>query len=214
MVANSRSIYPSNQALPVNWSDTAASLHYKKYGLAVIDRTTLLDQDRFYAILADSQMQHRSSWECRHDEMSERASPQKNRRAHFGESTYAWLNSERMHHWLHLVTGESLQLSSQSSCFTYYERDRDFLAPHTDHPRECRASFLLYLDVMCVDSDRPGAGLYLMVGQGNDREPRWMLRARPRRIIVLNGSVLPHWRAALQVGERVSMISACFRSAR
>jgi len=202
-----------NSSLSMNQSETVAFLHYQQNGLVIIDDITLLDQIGFTDILADSDIQRHSAWQCQHDETSERASPQKNHRANFGESTYAWLNSQYMRNWLYLVTGEQLQLSGQSSCFTYYDQKGDFLAQHTDHPTECRITFLLYLDVNCVDDDNPGSGIYLMAGRNNDGAAQWMLRARPKRILVLNGSVIPHWRPELQVGERVSMISACFRSA-
>ncbi len=193
-------------------SEYSAPEHFRRHNLTVIDDGDFISHALYNAIQKDAIQQYQTSWPCQHDETSQRASPQQNRRANFGQTTYAWLDSREMAEWLYRITGQVVELSGSSSCFTYYENPGDYLSKHTDHPVQCMLTFLLYLKVEYDTQTGPGPGIYLYAGNNGNGKAQWVLRAVPRRVIIQAGSQISHWRPPLQNKEQVTMISACYRA--
>lgn len=135
---------------------------------------------------------------------------QRTTRGELGPVAAGWLHDGRLLEVVCDVAGCEVQQSWRSSCYTRYERG-DFLAPHVDDPAGCTVAVLLYLSVRAPAN--PGLGLALDVFDEQDgANPVLRVTARPGRLVVLLGSQVRHGRRPLATGERVTLLSACFRS--
>lgn len=108
--------------------------------------------------------------------------------------------------------------SLEASCFTYYDGEHDFLAPHLDRPGTCAFTLIVYLVVRWPATAEPGAGLELHVfARGDDSgagAPVAVLPTRENVLVVGRGAEVPHGRPALAAGEQVVALTACYAYAR
>lgn len=172
-----------------------------------------LQESWFQLLVEESRRQRSGAWACEHLDPPEGVCAQRNRRAELGPLARRLISSEALLEPLGAVAGVPLRPGFEASCYTYYETPGDFLATHRDRPDSCALTLLLYLEASHMAESALGEGLMLYVyDEGDDAgyAPRLRVRARPNRLVFLRGASLPHSRPPLGIGERVSLLSACF----
>ena len=111
------------------------------------------------------------------------------------------------------ITGESLVPSWDASCYTYYERAGALLSRHVDKPDSCRATILVGLESVWPPQDEVPPGNHVRLFTGDESSARVVdIATLPNRVLILNGKSVPHERPVLGKGQRVTILSGCFRS--
>ncbi len=116
---------------------------------------------------------------------------------------------------LESVFGQPYQLSSQSSCYTYY-REGDFISAHKDDADSCKVTVLIYLVAQSQHPEKHTSGLYLDIYQDDNGLPEkrlWRIQTKAGVLVLGRGSEVWHARQALLPEEQVDLLSACFTPA-
>lgn len=169
-----------------------------------------LEAALFDALRAEAEAQRAHAW----GRAEGRTVAHNNRRANLGPAALEFLCAPAVLALLAEVTGAPVLLSHEASCFTYYDQEADFLAPHLDRPDACALTLIVYLDVQWPAGAEPGPGLELHVFAPDDEAgagaPSAVLPTRENLLVVGRGSQVPHGRPALAAGERVAALTACY----
>jgi hypothetical protein len=140
------------------------------------------------------------------------AIPQDNFRGHFGPQVRAVLSAPSVGALLREVTGESVEASWTTSCYTYYDFPGSYLSRHCDKWDTCSLTMLIGLVSRSDDGKWPGAGNQLWVWpRSPSTGPARRLTTLSNRIVILDGKRVPHGRPAMLPGQVVAVVSACFR---
>ena len=143
------------------------------------------------------------------------ANPYRSSIAELGDFARSFLNSASVAGLLQSVFGQSLKLSEQASCYTYYGPG-SFIGRHRDRPDACAATLIVYLEAISPKPQSPNSGLVLRVfeeSSSHEAEPRLTILTRSGTLVAGRGSQFWHERPTLQPGERVVALTACFRKA-
>jgi hypothetical protein len=111
---------------------------------------------------------------------------------------------------LHTLTGRTVVPGWSATCLTFYDRAGMHLGAHRDKEDACQYAILLYLEAEWPPGSEAGPGLQLHIMDPTDEHVAMRVTARPNRAIVLHGARLTHFRPALDEGERLSMLNACY----
>jgi hypothetical protein len=179
------------------------------YGFACLDHA--LDQD----LLEKLQAEAASKLEIAIAASSDGETPYRARIGTLGEVARGLLESPETTDLLHAVFGESLTLTDDASCFTYY-RDGDFLSLHCDRAVACRVTMIVYLDAASPDRNAPNTGLALKIygaSKPSGEAPRMVIPTIVGSLVIGRGSETWHERPPLQRGEHVMALTACFSAA-
>lgn len=131
-----------------------------------------------------------------------------------GPVSLAFLRSPQLMSLLHATFSERFVLSEHRSCLTLY-KPGDFLGPHVDEPpTECVVTVIAC--VAATASARPSreTGLELRVyGQkpGPSCKPSVTFPTSTGAIVIGRGSRFWHERPVLKRGERVAVLTACYK---
>jgi tetratricopeptide (TPR) repeat protein len=169
-----------------------------------------LEPALFDSLRAEAEVQRAQAW----GRAEGRTVAHSNRRANLGPVALEFLSAPRTLALLAEVAGAALRPSLEASCFTYYDAEDDFLAPHLDRPGACAFTLIVYLAVKWPAGAEPGAGLELRVFAPGDEAgsgaPRAVLPTRENLLVVGRGAQVPHGRSALAAGEQVVALTACY----
>jgi hypothetical protein len=140
---------------------------------------------------------------------------QDNMRGYLGPTARELLSSSSTQSLLYAVTNISLAPSWSASCFTYYDVPGSYMGEHCDKYNECRIAMLIYLEAQWCEKRGPGPGVRLYIFEGDSsRTPlAASVTSYPNRIVILNGANQAHVRPPMAEGERLFMLSGCFRLA-
>lgn len=136
-------------------------------------------------------------------------------RAHLaglGEAAQRFLATQHMSGLMVKLFGLPLAPQPSASCYTYYQPG-DFLGPHLDHAEDCRATAILYLDVVKAEDESAHTGLELHIlhpPPDEDRGPRVIIPTEAGALVVGLGSQNWHKRPILQEGEYLAALTACY----
>ncbi len=132
--------------------------------------------------------------------------------ADLGDVARAFLTAPIFTEFLQLVFDQSFVLTESSSCYTYYETG-DFLSPHQDSADDCEITVLVYLDASSPNPKSSNTGLSLKIYEDHAGKPAKQLHTiKTQRGLVVTGRGSKQWhsRPPLLIGERVTLLSACF----
>lgn len=177
---------------------------FRQRGLLLLDG--FVPQGVYEELREEAQAARSEAWVCQR-QPGDAPPLQRNRRSQLGTAARALVSSEAMRALIHGVCGQSVEVSYEASCFTYY-REGDFLETHQDRPESCLLTFLLYVQAEWHAAIGPGPGLSLQVQAPTGPV---LVPSTPGRAVLLRGSAVPHGRPRLWPGESVSMLAACFR---
>jgi hypothetical protein len=139
--------------------------------------------------------------------------PQSNARGLLGRAAAAFLRSERTVGLLSAMSGFRVEPSFEASCYTYYDRAGHYCGLHRDAPGACEVTLLLCL-VSTWRGTKPSRGVALEVYGRRYRtgqKPRFVMRSEANQLLVLRGSRVYHQRPRITKGERVIVLTACYR---
>lgn len=170
-----------------------------------------LRDDLFVALRAEAAFQRRSgqgqSGTETVDHKAWRASPGPVARQFLGDaSTLALLRD---------LVGCDVTPRFEASCFTYYEASGEYPEPHMDQAETCACTLTVNLEADWPVGQEPGKGLELPLF-GDPTDPKRVtghIATRANAIVIGRGAEIPHGRPALQTGERVVTLTACFAAA-
>jgi len=135
------------------------------------------------------------------------------RLAGLGAVGRAFLSGHPMTELIGALFDRSLVPEMGASCYTYYGPG-DFLGAHLDHPEQCLATAILYLDVVRPESPAASTGLVLHILEGDPaqgrRAPRAILPTSAGALVLGLGSAHWHERPTLQDGEYLVAMTACY----
>lgn len=112
------------------------------------------------------------------------------------------------------IFDQSFEYCEDASCYTYFEAD-DFLSPHLDGADNCEVTLLFYISATEPGANPEESGLYLSIyedGPGETPMLRKSIATPEGGIMVGRGSKVLHGRKKLSEGEKIWMLTACFRS--
>lgn len=179
----------------------------KQFGFASI--TSALDDDSFGALCVEAAQQRCLAAVAKQ-------SQQVAYRAHtadLGQTARLFLESGLTANLLECIFNERFVLTREASCYTYYERG-DFLGRHRDREGDCAVTLILYLDVQRPTEPSAQTGLELRVypsGEDKNLPARLVIPTHVGRLVVGRGSQTWHERPALQKGECLTALTACFK---
>lgn len=132
--------------------------------------------------------------------------PQDNVRAHLGPVARELVASGAARALLQRVTGRVVVPGWSATCLTFYDAPGSYLGRHTDKPRACGLAFLLYLSASWSEAGAgPGVQLHVEAEQGLLR-----VTCHPNRLIVLDGTRLPHYRPPTRDDEQIALLAGCY----
>ena len=118
--------------------------------------------------------------------------------------------------FLSALMGEALEVSAESTCYTYYDEAESRLGIHFDREDSCACTLILYLEAVHPPGVAPSRGLTLEVF-APDRQPGdapiHVIPTETNALAIGRGSKVPHGRPNLAAGERVVALTACFHRA-
>lgn len=137
-------------------------------------------------------------------------------RAHLsglGDDGRAFLSGNTMTELIGALFDRPMAPNKVASCYTYYQPG-DFLGAHIDHPEQCLVTAILYLDVVHSERKVDMTGLELHILEdaisGEHRKARTILPTQAGALVIGLGSTNWHERPALQDGEHLIAMTACY----
>ncbi|MDD2867457.1 tetratricopeptide repeat protein [Neomegalonema sp.] len=118
--------------------------------------------------------------------------------------------------FLSALMGEALEVSRESTCYTYYDAAESRLGVHLDRKDSCACTLILYLEASHPPGAAPSRGLSLEVfapGRAPGEAPVHVIPTQSNGLAIGRGSEVPHGRPNLAAGERVIALTACFHRA-
>ncbi|WP_051085778.1 tetratricopeptide repeat protein [Neomegalonema perideroedes] len=118
--------------------------------------------------------------------------------------------------FLSALMGEALEVSRESTCYTYYDAAESRLGVHLDRKESCACTLILYLEASHPPAAEPSRGLSLEVfapGHAPGDAPVHVIPTETNGLAIGRGSEVPHGRPNLAAGERVIALTACFHRA-
>ena len=112
------------------------------------------------------------------------------------------------------IFGQRFEYCEDASCYTYFEAG-DFLSPHLDGAENCEVTLLFYISATEPGETPEESGLYLSIyddGPSDTPMLRKSIATPEGGIMVGRGSKVLHGRNKLAEGEKIWMLTACFRS--
>ena len=112
------------------------------------------------------------------------------------------------------IFDQKFEYCEDASCYTFFETD-DFLSPHLDGADNCEVTLLFYISATEPGLNPEESGLYLSIydeGPGETPKLRKSIATPEGGIMVGRGSKVLHGRNKLSEGEKIWMLTACFRS--
>ena len=184
------------------------SIRVQEFGFVCLENA--LDDEIMASLLAESNMKQSSARKAKeNDPISYQASL-----ADIGDTALSLLRSPFIYQILQMISDESLALTAEASCYTYYGPG-DFLSAHRDRFPECAVTVIVYIYAASPNSDSPNTGLSFRVYNEKSADKsnlRAIISTRVGSLVVGRGSYVWHERPPLQEGEYVTALTACFRA--
>jgi hypothetical protein len=115
---------------------------------------------------------------------------------------------------LEKITGEPLEASWESTCYTYYEGVGSCTGKHVDDADSCSVTMLVGLESVWPHGAEIPPGNHLRVFTVGEKATAVDIPTLPNRVLILNGKSIPHERPVLAEGQKVTILAAGFRSVR